>query len=88
MMTAVEMRNRALEVQVEALKAEKVEAIEWVENTASPIIEETANKGEFKVSITTTKKFSERQMVEICNYFRKNGYAAVRSDDETLRVCW
>lgn len=87
MMTATEMRNKALEVQAEAIKAEKAEAIEWVENTANPIIEETANKGEFKTSITT-KKFSERQMVEICNYFRKNGYAVVRSDAETIRVSW
>lgn len=88
MMTATEMRNKALEVQAEALKAEAAEAIEWVENTATLVIEAAASKGEFKTSITTTKKFSERQMIEICNYFRKHGYTAVRSDAETLRVSW
>ena len=88
MMTATEMRNKALEVQAEALKAEAKEAIDWVENTAILVIEAAASKGEFKASITTTKKFSERQMIEICNYFRKNGYSIVRSDAETLRVSW
>jgi hypothetical protein len=87
MMTATEMRNKAIEVQTEAIKAEKAEAIAWVENEASPIIEEVASKGEFRTSITT-KKFSERQMIEICNYFRKHGYTAVRSDAETLKVSW
>ena len=87
MMTATEMRNKALEVQAEALKAEKAEAIAWVENEANPIIEIAASKGEFRASIHT-KKFSERQMIEICNYFRKHGYTAVRSDAETLKVSW
>lgn len=87
MMTATEMRNKAIEVQTEAIKAEKAEAIAWVENEASPIIEIAASKGEFKASIHT-KKFSERQMIEICNYFRKHGYTAVRSDAETLKVSW
>ena len=87
MMTATEMRNKAIEVQTEAIKAEKAEAIAWVENEASPIIEIAASKGEFRASIHT-KKFSERQMIEICNYFRKHGYTAVRSDAETLRVSW
>lgn len=87
MMTATEMRNKAIEVQTEAIKAEKAEAIAWVENEASPIIEIAASKGEFRASIHT-KKFSERQMIEICNYFRKHGYTAVRSDAETLKVSW
>ena len=68
-------------------EAEKAEAIAWVENEASPIIEIAASKGEFRASIHT-KKFSERQMIEICNYFRKHGYTAVRSDAETLKVSW
>jgi hypothetical protein len=87
MMTATEMRNKAIEVQTEAIKAEKAEAIAWVENEASPIIEIAASKGEFRASIHT-KKFSERQMIEVCNYFRKHGYTAVRSDAETLKVSW
>ena len=87
MMTATEMRNKAIEVQTEAIKTEKAEAIAWVEKEASPIIEIAASKGEFRASIHT-KKFSERQMIEICNYFRKHGYTAVRSDAETLRVSW
>lgn len=87
MMTATEMRNKAIEVQTEAIKVEKAEAIAWVENEASPIIEIAASKGEFRASIHT-KKFSERQMIEICNYFRKHGYTAVRSDAETLKVSW
>ena len=86
-MTATEMRNKAIEVQTEAIKAEKAEAIAWVENEASPIIEIAASKGEFRASIHT-KKFSERQMIEICNYFRKHGYTAVRSDAETLKISW
>lgn len=87
MMTATEMRNKAIEVQTKRFEEEKAEAINWVETEASPIIEETANKGECKASITT-KKFSERQMVEICNYFRKHGYTVVRSDAETIKVSW
>lgn len=87
MMTATEMRNKAIEVQTEAIKVEKAEAIAWVENEASPIIKMAASKGEFRASIHT-KKFSERQMIEICNYFRKHGYTAVRSDAETVRVSW
>lgn len=87
MMTATEMRNKAIEVQTEAIKAEKAEAIKWVENEASPIIEEVASKGGFRASLTA-KNFSERQTVEICNYFRKHGYTAVRSDAETIKVSW
>ena len=87
MMTATEMRAKAIKVNDDARKAKQNEAIKWVETTAFKEIEATANRGLF-VAFLTIKEFDDTQRKAIYNHFRKYGFDAGLTDAETLRVKW
>ena len=87
MMTATEMRAKAMKVNDDARKVKQNEAIKWVETTAFKEIEITANQGMF-VAFITVKGFDDNQKKAICNHFRKYGFDAGLTDMETLRVKW
>ena len=87
MMTATEMRAKAMKVNDDARKAKQNEAIKWVETTAFKEIETTANKGMF-VTLLSVKGFDDNQKKTIYNHFRKYGFEAGLTDTETLRVKW
>ena len=87
MMTATEMRARAMKVNDDARKAEQTEAIKWTETVAFTEVEKTANKGMYVV-ILGVEKFNRNQKQTICNHFRKHGFSAEMIDNDALRVKW
>ena len=87
MMTATEMRAKAMKVNDDARKAKQNEAIKWVETTAFKEVEIAANQGTF-VAFITVKGFDDNQKKAIYNHFRKYGFDAGLTDAETLRVKW
>ena len=87
MMTATEMRARAMAVNDKAKKAEQAEAIKWVETVAFAEVEKTANEGMYGV-LLEVGNFNKNQKQTIYNHFRKHGFSADMIDNDTLRVKW
>ena len=87
MITATEMRAKAMVVNDKKRKEQQAEAIKWVESEAEKVICKAAEEG-LTTTLISFPLFTGEQKDTVANHFRKHGYFTTFLDYTTLHVKW